>query len=154
MYRNSEIDKKEQLRAAVRTRDYSETAEQSFDALLTDETITETTETMPSSTTLEYTDYKGDLDIQETPSIVIKEKYTISTRGKALIALYAFLLVSIFAAIIFNATFLRGLDRNIQRTQTQNAYTYAQYVEMDADLEYKSSPEYIAEQATQMGMVK
>ena len=136
MYRNSEVDKKEQLRAAVRSRDYSETAEQSFDALLTEETIVETSETMPSSTTLEYTDYKGDLDIQETPAITIKEKYTISTRGKAVIALYAFLIISIFAAIIFNATFLRGLDRNIQKTQNETAYTYAQYLEKEADLEY------------------
>lgn len=155
MFNNTEIDKKEQLRAAVRNRDFStKVEEESFDALLTTDTITETDISVPSSTTLEYADFKGDIEVKENTSIVVKEKYSISARGKALIALYAFLLISIFAAIIFNATFLRGLDKNIQKAESEKTATQNVYMIQNERYEQVKSPEYIIEQAIELGMVK
>ena len=155
MYSNTGIDKKEQLKAAVRNRDFStKVEEESFNALLKTDTITETDISVPSETTLEYADFKGDIEVKENTSIVVKEKYSISARGKALIALYAFLLISIFAAIIFNATFLRGLDKNIQKAQTEKAAIETVYIIQNERYEEVKSPEYIVEQAIEMGMVK
>ncbi len=155
MYTNSEVDKKEQLRAAVRTMDYSTTTEEeSFDNLLVEQEVIESTATMPSSTTLEYADYKGDIEVQQEESIIIKEKYKISARGKALIAVYAFIMISIFAFIIFNATFLRGLDRDIQRAETENAKIAVEVLQQNAKLKEVRSPETIVQEAIEMGMIK
>jgi len=151
MYRNSEFQKQDQLRSAVRTQEYStQVEEKSFDDLLLKESIVKDSKlSMPSDTTLEYTDYKGQVDSFAESLVVTKEKYSISSRGKALIALYAFLLISIFAFIIFNAAYLRGLDRKIQKAQGEVASLEEVVYEKEIELQNAKNIENILKKAVE-----
>ena len=153
MYRSSELEKQNELRNAISPTEYStQSVEKSFDDLLLTEEAEVSEMAMPSATTLEYVDYKGE-EYDEVQEIVIpKEKYSISTRGKVLIAVYAFILLAIFAVIIFNATYLRGLDKKIQKAQQDVAVVQQLVDAKTMQLEEVSSQEAIEKAAEKLGM--
>ena len=82
-----------------------------------------------------------------------KEKYALSGTGKVLIAVYAFLIIAIFAFIIFNANYLKGLDKKIEATQTEVNQMEKAVSEKKLELDVAKSPETIIQKAIEMGMI-
>ena len=153
MYNYGNREKQEELRTAIRTKEYTTHYEEenSFVDLLDKDVMVETEDVMPSSTTLgykgEYENYLQNKNVEKAKSVATKERYTISAKGKALIAVYAFILISIFAFIIFNATLLRNLDKKLDRSKTDVAIKQEEVIELKANLEEISSNENVIKEA-------
>ena len=153
MYNYGNRDKQEELRTAIRTKEYTAHYEEenSFANLLEDNFAVETEDVMPSSTTLgykgEYENYLQNKNVEKAKAVVTKERYTISAKGKALIAVYAFILISIFAFIIFNATLLRSLDKKLDKSKTDVAVKQEEVVALQENLEQLSSNENVIKEA-------
>lgn len=154
MYNYGNRDKQEELRTAIRTKEYTARFEEenSFADLLEGNAVVETADVMPSTTTLgykgEYEHYLHNKNIEKVKeSVSTKEHYTISAKGKALIAVYAFILISIFAFIIFNATLLRNLDKKLDQSKANVAIKQEEVVELQANLDQLSSNENVIKMA-------
>ncbi len=147
-------EKQEELRTAIRTKEYTRFEEEnSFANLLADNVAVENEDVMPSSTTLgykgEYENYLNNRNAEKEKMVATKERYTISAKGKVLIAVYAFILLSIFAFIIFNATLLRNLDKKLDRTKTEVVTKQEEIIALQDDLNVLSSNENVIKEAVE-----
>ncbi len=145
-------EKQEELRTAIRTKEYTRFEEEnSFVNLLNEGATVESEDVMPTSTTLgykgEYENYVNSRNVERERAVATKERYTISAKGKALIAVYAFILISIFAFIIFNATLLRNLDKKIDDTKNEVETRQEEVIALQDNLNVLSSNENIINEA-------
>ena len=136
--------------------------EKAFDEILTNSanefkgeenyyaTTVESDDLKPSVETLAHTgEYKSGYYKNQYKSDVesITESYKLSGKGKIVIAIYSLLLVLVFALIIFNAKYLRGMDNKIQNTQQEVVKITQEVEEVKAKLEEASSDETIISKA-------
>ena len=145
-------DKQDELRTAIRTKEYTRYEEEnSFANLLNQSVAVENEDVMPSSTTLEYLgkyeSYVNNKSAEKEKTTAVKERYTISAKGKVLIAVYAFILISIFAFIIFNATLLRNLDKKLDKTKTEVVTRQEEVIALQDNLNVLSSNENVIKEA-------
>ncbi len=125
----------------------------------------ETTDSMPSSTTMDLKDSKENVrsdaisqygdEIYDDFEEDTKKGFTLSTRQKIFITLYTLIVVGIIALIAFNASALNRINREIEDTEQAVVELTAKNRELEDTLEYVSSDEVIAAKAEQeLGMTK
>ncbi len=106
---------------------------------------------MPTATTIQY---KSGLFEDEKPTVVQEKKsYSLTAKGKLLMAVYALVVVVILALIIVNTSVLRTLDSNVANQEARLSAVMAQQAEADAYIEEITSDEYIIDWAENHGFV-
>lgn len=113
-------------------------------------TTVESDDLKPSVETLAHTgEYKSGYYKNQYKSDVesITENYRLSGKGKIVIAIYSLLLILVFALIIFNAKYLRGMDNKIQNTQQEVVRITQEVEEVKEKLKEASSDETIISKA-------
>lgn len=116
----------------------------------------ETVDTMPSSTTMQFSkDEDAELyeEIKSKSKANVEKNYRINTRGKILIAVYALVVVTIFSLILLNARMLRDLDGSIENYSAKVEELVDSKVRLTEQLDNARSDDTIIAKAQQMGMV-
>ena len=121
---------------------------------------------MPSNTTMQF-DKNGNPEIFEDVRSLNKgvskenrdenktrREYSISAKGKVLIAVYALVVTTIFSLIILNSRMLKKLDNSINNYSSQVSELSKEYTQVMEELDVAMSDETIIEKALQMGMEK
>lgn len=128
----------------------------------------DTTDAMPSTTTMQFRSKGGplreELPIDRNiytyeldnarPDTDEDRQYRISTRGKVLIAVYALVVVTIFALIMLNTRLLRNLNNDVAVMEMRIEALNRQNEELDKELDFVSDDAQIEKKAQEMGMVK
>ncbi len=103
----------------------------------------------PSKETMKFVDpdpyeYDGDGD----------QNFSITPKGKALIAIYAAVLITIIALIIMNAKVLKNMQKSIEEEKSAIETLAQQTQNLEQELTYISGEEVISQKAVEMGMSK
>lgn len=111
----------------------------------------------PSATTKQFrtaVQQSSPYDFAQEKNESVDKKYTINTKGKILIAVYALVVVTVFALIILNTRLLKSMNATSQAKEAQIAELSQEVAELHDRLDYVSSDEVIDEKAAEKGMVK
>ena len=117
----------------------------------------ETADTMPSSTTMQFSkDEDAELyeEIKSKSKAREEKDYRINTRGKVLIAVYALVVVTIFSLILLNARMLKNLDSSIENYSAKVNALSGEYTRLSEELDVARANETIISKAEEMGMVR
>ncbi len=128
--------------------------------------LNETEDTMPSATTMAYRSHsqiKGNLSIEnpshlyEYESLRAREEdkqYKINSKGKVLMAVYAIVVLTIFALIVLNTRLLRNMNNDVAMMENRIQALQTQQQELQDELSFVSSDAEIERKAIEMGMSK
>ena len=114
---------------------------------------------MPSNTTMQF-DKNGNPEIFDDVRSLskseskVKREYSISAKGKVLIAVYALVVATIFSLIMLNSRMLKNLDNSINNYSSQVSELSKEYSQVMGELDVAMSDETIIEKALEMGMEK
>ena len=109
----------------------------------------------PSSTTMQFKGEKAEAEVFRDIHEEAATSYKINTKGKLLIAVYALVIVTLFALIILNTRALKSLDADIENMNASVAQLQSQSVRLTEDLEYISSDENIMDRAeNELNMIR
>lgn len=116
-----------------------------------------TDEAKPSATTLQFASDEIDSDPFENyreKGESVDKKYTINTKGKILIAVYALVVVTVFALIILNTRLLKTMNATSKAKEAEITKLSQEVNQLYDELDYVSSDEVIEEKASEKGMIK
>lgn len=111
-------------------------------------------DSMPSATTMEYQHQGENLENYHEKGESVDKQYTINTKGKILIAVYALVVVTVFALIILNTRLLKTMNASYALKQTEISRLSKEVDDLHKELNYVSSDEVIEEKAEEKGMIK
>ncbi len=141
------------------TVDAEETIEtQASTAEAIQQTSTSEEDIRPTSTTMQFGE--GDIDslkMDMKREIVEEEttgKYKLNAKGKLVVILYALVLTVVMALIAINTGVLAKLSANEQSVNDQYNAKVQALSAIEQEIESVSNPEYIVEQAIELGMIK
>lgn len=116
-----------------------------------DEFREETADLMPTSTTIQY---RSDLFENEKPTAVEEKKgYSLTAKGKLLMAVYALVVAVILALIIINTSVLKTLDSEVDAQEARLSEVASMSAQLDERIEEYTSDEYIINWAEENGFV-
>ncbi len=81
-------------------------------------------------------------------------QYKINSKGKVLIAVYAIVVMTIFAIIVLNTRLLNNLNNDVANMEQRIKVLQDQNYNLNDQLSFVSSDEEIARKAIEMGMTK
>lgn len=116
-----------------------------------------TDEAKPSATTLQFASDEIGSDPFENyreKGESVDKKYTINTKGKILIAVYALVVVTVFALIILNTRLLKTMNATSKAKEAEIVKLSQEVNQLYDELDYVSSDEVIEEKAAEKGMIK
>lgn len=123
-------------------------------------------DSLPSQRTMSYSSHaqiKGKLPIENTANIYEYEsirardedkQYKINSKGKVLIAVYAIVVLTIFALIVLNTRLLRNMNNDVAMLETQVQELTTEKQQVESELAFLSSDAEISKKALEMGMIK
>ncbi len=114
-------------------------------------------DTAPTPTTMQYSSTEtGDNPFEDfhQKGEPIDKQYTINTKGKILIAVYALVIATVFALIILNTRLLKTMNASISVKEMQITKLSMEIDDLQKEYEYVSSDEVIEQKAEEKGMVK
>lgn len=115
-----------------------------------------TDEAAPSATTMQY--YTGEsanpFEDYRQKGEAVDKKYTVNTKGKILIAVYALVVVTVFALIILNTRLLKSMNAQSYAKEMEITELSREVNALQSELDYVSSDEVIEEKAAEKGMIK
>lgn len=120
-------------------------------------TYTTDDDTAPSPTTMQYSSVEtGDNPFEDyhKKGEPVDKQYTINTKGKILIAVYALVVATVFALIILNTRLLKTMNASMVAKQMQITRLTREVNDLQSEYEYVSSDEVIEKKAEEKGMVK
>lgn len=124
--------------------DYGRSQEAGFSA-------EETADLMPTATTIQY---RSDLFENEKPTVVEEKKgYSLTAKGKLLMAVYALVVAVVLALIIINTSVLKTLDSEVNAQEARLSEVTAMSRELDDRIAEYTSDEYIINWAEENGFV-
>ena len=110
----------------------------------------ETEDLRPTATTIQY---RSDLYENEKPTAVEEKKgYSMTTKGKLLMAVYALVVVVILALIIINTSVIKSLDAETALRERQLSEAASQYQTLRDEIDHLTSEESIIDRAEDIGM--
>jgi len=109
----------------------------------------------PTVDTMKYAS-KSDIyeNVSEKDQTDNKNSYSINTKGKILIAVYALVVITVFALIMLNSRMLKNMDSSIDGYNAKINGLTEQVETLNEELNYVKSDEVIISKAEDMGMVK
>ena len=111
----------------------------------------ETADLMPTATTIQY---RSDLFENEKPTVVEEKKgYSLTAKGKLLMAVYALVVAVVLALIIINTSVLKTLDSEVNAQEARLSEVTAMSRELDDRIAEYTSDEYIINWAEENGFV-
>lgn len=115
-----------------------------------------TDDSAPSATTMQFVsnEVANPFEDYHKKGEAVDKKYTINTKGKILIAVYALVVVTVFALIILNTRLLKSMNATSYAKEQQIAQLSEEVNELKSELNYVSSDEVIEEKAAEKGMIK
>lgn len=109
----------------------------------------------PTSTTMQFGE---DIDVIREEMSKSKEdeehSYRLNNKGRVVLALYAVVVSVIMALIIINTGVLSNLSEETASRSAELNEAMNRHVEIQTEIEYMSSNEYINGKANEMGMIK
>jgi cell division protein FtsL len=96
-------------------------------------------------------------DFSDTETAVDEEDesaYKINTKGKVMIAVYALVVLTIFALIIMNTRLIKNMNESINEQEMRIETLMQEQQELQAQYEFVSSDEEVLRKASEMGMVR
>lgn len=131
---------------------YETPAYTEYDYAQPSETAAEEADLMPTATTIQY---RSDLFENEKQTVIEeKKKYSLTAKGKLLMAVYALVVVVILALIIINTSVLRTLDQDVAEQEAALSQVMAEQSALDEHISEITSDEYIIEWAENNGFVR
>ncbi len=119
------------------------------------------TDLYPSSTTMQFVGNKdrrymyedfsdADVDVDEED----ESAYKINTKGKVMIAVYALVVLTIFALIIMNTRLIKNMNESINEQEMRIESLMEENQALQAQYEFVSSDDEVLRKAEEMGMVR
>lgn len=115
---------------------------------------TDETDLMPSETTMGCKLGENVFEDYHEKGETVDKKYTINTKGKILIAVYALVVVTVFALIILNTRLLKNMNAAYTAKETEISRLTKEVDDLNRELDYVSSDEVIEQKAEEKGMIK
>ena len=119
------------------------------------------TDLYPSPTTMQFAGNKDRRYIYEDFSdadVSVDEEdesaYKINTKGKVMIAVYALVVLTIFALIIMNTRLIKNMNESINEQEMRIETLMQEQEALQAQYEFVSSDEEVLRKAGEMGMVR
>lgn len=119
-----------------------------------------TTDSAPSDTTMQFftgraqSASENPYEFSREKGEAVDKKYTVNTKGKILIAVYALVVVTVFALIILNTRLLKTMNATSESKRAEIAALSQEVTDLKQELDYVSSDEVIEEKAAEKGMVR
>ena len=114
-------------------------------------------DTAPTPTTMQYSSIEaGDNPFEDyhKKGESVDKQYTINTKGKILIAVYALVVATVFALIILNTRLLKTMNASMIAKEMRITTLSMEVDNLQKEYEYVSSDEVIEKKAEEKGMVK
>ena len=115
----------------------------------------------PSTTTMQFAEKKDRRHVYEDFSdmdLSVDEEdessYKINTKGKVMIAVYALVVLTIFALIIMNTRLIKNMNESISEQEMRIENLIEENQALQAQYEFVSSDEEVLRKAVEMGMVR
>ena len=108
----------------------------------------------PTVTTMQYAEdtYEGVFSGEGREAEA--DDFAISPKGKAMIVVYALVIVTIIALIIMNARLLKNMQESIEREESTVEMLTKRAEDLSEELSYVSDEEVIVRKAMEMGMTR
>lgn len=105
----------------------------------------------PTATTIQY---RTDLYADEKPAAQVSERkrFSLTAKGKLLMAVYAVVVVVVLALIIINTSVLRSLDASVAEKQAELDAAIARAEQVADDIEVATSDETVIQWGLDHGM--
>ena len=121
-------------------------------------------ELTPTSTTMQHRSqgeqmhnpyaYRG-MDLYESEPFRDEDRqYKVNSKGKALIAVYAIVVLTIFALIVLNTRLLNSMNGDVAMMEERVQILQEQNYDLEQELSFVSSDNEIERKAIEMGMTK
>ena len=112
----------------------------------------ETEDLRPTATTIQY---RSDLFENEKQTVSEeKKRYSLTAKGKLLMAVYALVVVVILALIIVNTSVLRTLDQDVAAQEARLSEVMAEQSDVQSYIDEITSDDYIISWAEDNGFVR
>ena len=120
------------------------------------------TDLYPSPTTMQFVGSKEDRryiyeDFSDADVSVDEDDesaYKINTKGKVMIAVYALVVLTIFALIIMNTRLIKNMNESINEQEMRIEALMQEQQALQAQYQFVSSDEEVLRKAAEMGMVR
>ena len=116
----------------------------------------ETEDLVPSATTMQFLERKDNPfeDYREQGESATSKKFKINAKAKVLMAVYALVVLTIFALIIINTTLLKNVDKAVAAKQARIEVLTEETAALGKTLAQVSDDSVIEQKAAEMGMIK
>ena len=119
------------------------------------------TDLYPSPTTMQFVGnkdrryiYEDFSDVEASVDEEDESAYKINTKGKVMIAVYALVVLTIFALIIMNTRLIKNMNESISEQEMRIETLMEENQALQAQYDFVSSDEEVLRKAAEMGMVR
>ena len=108
----------------------------------------------PSKTTMQFINMESEdtFEAVRKSEKAERQRYSIGSKSKLFIALYAIAFVAIFSLVIINATMLKNVDRTIKNSTARIETLKSQNSALSDTLDYVRSDDFIISEAQTRGL--